>query len=301
MSDVAPGSVSLEDDNSAQFDAPPPTPEAPAATPPEPVASEDTEPEGVVVNPNGEKLVPLNVVADLRGKVRETKSALEAKDAEIAALKDIKAKYDQVAGEWQAVQPLIQQLKNQPPPPPATPKPAGPLSPQDAIEYAKDLDLYKADGTPDVDRAQRLAARQQTLAQQSAQQLVQPIYAHTAQQQSRLQLEQMAQMKGPNGIAVDRGTLEQIWGMIAPEMSARPEVAAMLWRQALAETVLNGKYKAPVTAPPPPVQTESLGGTAPVRELSQIDRNMMQAATIKPKEYETISANFKPGQSNSLE
>lgn len=261
-------------------------------------AGEDTEPEGTIVNPNGEKLVPLSALAAKRQEATTAKAALAEKEALIASLQEKATKYDQVAGEWQAVQPLIQQLKNGQQPPQA---PQAPQVNEQALNYAKYLDLYKADGTPDVDRAQRIMDLNAAQARETAQQMVQPLYQHSAQQQSALLRERVASQAAPNGIVVDRAILDQIWSMVPAEMSARPEVAAMLWRQALADTVLSGKYKAPVTAPPPPVQTESLGGSAPVRELSQVDRNMIQAAQIKPSEYEKTAANYKPGASNSLE
>lgn len=300
MSELAPGSVSLEEDNSASFEPPTqePAAEAPATPPPAQAATEDTEPEGTIVNPGGEKLVPLGALASVREKVREKESALAAKDAEIAALKDKASKWDAAAGEWQAVQPLIRQIKNGQYQQPA---PAKPVVNEKAVEYAKFLDLYKTDGTPDVERAQRILDLNAAQAQEAARHVVQPLYQHTAQQQSALLREKVAATQAPNGVTVDRAILDQIWSMVPPEMSARPEVAAMLWRQALADTVLQGKYKAPVTPPPPPAHTESLGGNAPTRELSQIDRNAMQAASIKPSDYEKIAGNFKPGQNNSLE
>jgi hypothetical protein len=101
---------------------------------------------------------------------------------------------------------------------------------------------------------------------------------------------------------VDRAILQQIWSQVPAELSAQPGVASVLWRQAVAETVLSGKFRAPVTPPPPPLVTESLGTSAPIpKELSHVDRGMMSAANIKPKEYESIAANFKPGQRNELE
>jgi hypothetical protein len=303
MSELAPGAVSLEDDNPSLETLAQPTPEAPAQT--EPTApqanAEDAEPEGTVVNPGGEKLVPLNVVADLRGKVRESKSALEAKEQEIAALREKATKYDQVAGEWQAAQPLIQQLRNGTYQPPAAQQAQVNAK---AVEYAKYLDLYKADGTPDVDRAQKILDHNAALARETAQQIVAPIYQQTAQTQSANNFEQAANFKDKNGLQVDRGILQQIWSQVPPELSSQPGVASVLWRQAVAETVMAGKWKPSNTVTPPaqPVFTESLGTTsAPRPELSHVDRGLMQAASIGAKDYEKISANFKPGQRNELE
>ena len=304
MNELAPGSLSLEDENPSleslsQPETPPPTPDTPAPPVDNAAPAEDAEPEGTVVNPNGEKLVPLNVVADLRGKVRDTKAEIATRDAKIAELEAQTRDIERIRAEWQVVQPLIQQLKQPQSPAQA---PAGPLNAQEALEYAKDLDLYKADGTPDVDRAQRLAARQQAIAQTQAQALVQPLYANTAQAQSSAHFEQAANFKDKNGVQVDRDTLKQIWSMVPAELSAQPGVAGILYKVALAESITGGKYKTPVQAPPPPVITESLGGgTGAPKELSTLDRAMMSAGQIKSKDYEDISARFKPGATNVLE
>lgn len=307
MSELAPGSVSLEEDASAQFTQEPtpeapPAPEAPAETQQTAPPADDPEPEGTIVNPNGEKLVPLSALAAKRQEASTAKAALAERDAKIAALEQKAQKLDQIQGDWQRVQPLIQQLQSGQFPPPQAPAPAGPLSPQDAIDYAKDLDLYKADGSPDVDRAQRLAARQQSLAERSAQQAVQPLYQNNAQQQSAVNFQTALNFKDKNGVQIDKPTLERVWGMMPAEMSARPEIAGVLYKIAVAEMVQAGAYKTPTQAPPPPLITESLGGngTAP-RELSKLDRDIIAAGQIKVKDYESISSAFKPGQINALE
>jgi hypothetical protein len=301
MNELAPGSVSLEDDNpSLESLSQPPEPEPPAPEPPPQAAAnpDDVEPEGVVVNPSGEKLVPLKALVATREKAREKDAALEAKEQEIIALREKATKYDQVAGEWQAAQPLLQQLRNGS----YQPAPQKPQVNEKAAEYAKFLDLYKSDGTPDVERAQKILDLNAATAREQAQQMVQPLYQQTAQSQSAAHFEQAATFKDKNGIQVDRAILQQIWSQVPAELSAQPGVASVLWRQAVAETVLSGKFRAPVTPPPPPLVTESLGTSAPIpKELSHVDRGMMSAANIKPKEYESIAANFKPGQRNELE
>jgi hypothetical protein len=301
MSELPAGSVSLEDDNPTleSLSQPPPAPETPADAPAASVQEPDSDPEGTVVNPGGEKLVPLNVVADLRGKVRESKAALEAKEQEIAALRDKASKFDQVEGEWKAVQPLVQQIKNGTYQPPAPPRQQ---VNEKAVEYAKYLDLYKVDGTPDVDRAQKILELNAAQARETAQQLVQPIYATHAQAQSAAHFEQAANFKAPNGIQADREVLRQIWSQVPPDLSAQPGVAMVLWRQAIAESALKGGLRAPVTPPPPALVTESLGAPSPTTQtLTAADRNMMSAASIGQKDYEKISAQYKPGERNSLE
>lgn len=298
MSELPAGTLSLEDDAPPPPPVDPPAPPAPESHAP-PANQEDADPEGTVVNPGGEKLVPLSVVA----KLREEKRTLHA---EIGTLKPKAEKVDQIVQEWQAAQPMLErakQLANQPPPQTTPPAPKGPLSDQEALEYAKDLDLYKADGQPDTDRAQRLASKQQAIAEKQAQQYVQPLVQHTAATQSRANFEQAAAFKDQNtGIIADRGILQSIWSNVPPEISAQPHMARVLWAQAVAETVLQGKWK-PGNAPPPPppAHTESLGGGPGKVELDHVQRGFATAAGIKTKDFEEMSARFKPGERNSLE
>lgn len=292
MSELAAGSQSLEEREET-----PPAPETPPPPPDTPPDPNEAEPEGTVVNPGGEKLVPLSaLVAERHAKA--------AAKAEAAALKPKADQADAIAREWQAVQPLIEKVKNgtyQPNPP--TQKPAGPLSAEDAVEYAKDLDLYKADGTPDVDRAQRLAGRQQAIAQKQAQEYVAPLIQHTAQGQSRSNFEQAAAFKDAHGNSIDRDILQTVWNAVPPEMSAQPQIAAVLYRQALAEAVLAGKYKgAGAPPPPPPLHTEGVGGgnTAP-QTLTSADHSFRQAADMTEKQFTTIREKYQPGRTNALE
>lgn len=296
MNELAPGSLSLEDDQSAQIQPEPEAPAAPVAPPetPPPVAAttEDTDPEGTVVNPGGEKLVPLGALAATRQQLRAEKEARERIEAETEAAK---RELEQIRGDWQRVQPLITQLRQ---PPPAV----VPQVDAEAVQYARDLDLYKADGQPDVERARRILDHNARLADDRVKQAVQPLYQQTAQQQSAANFQTAANFTDKNGVKVDKAILQRIWGLVPPELSANPETAGVLYRQAVAEMVLSGAYKTPTQAPAPPVITESLGGnTSQSKELTALDRNMLTAASIKPKDYESIAANYKPGQTNALE
>jgi hypothetical protein len=295
MSDeVVAGSVSLEDDPAPVADPP-----APVADPP-PVAAnpEEAEPEGTVVNPGGEKLVPLSAL------VAQRREAATAK-AEAAALRPKAEKVDQVVREWQAAQPLLDKVRNgtYQPAPQQTPKPEGPLSADEAVEYAKYLDLYDTDGKPDTGRAQRVAALNAKVSEKQAQQYVAPLLQHTAQGQSRANLEQAANFKDQHGHQIDRGILESIWNQVPPEMSAQPQIAAVLYRQAIAEMVIQGKWKgASAAPPPPPVHTEGVGGgTAPAQTLDSRDHAFRTAGDMTEKHFTSIREKYQPGRTNSLE
>ena len=301
MSELAPGSMSLEEADQPQETTPaaPPAPETPPTPQQSAPEATDQDPDGTIEGSGGVKFVPLGAVVDLRGKVREKESALAAKEAEIAALKEKAEKFDKINGDWQRVEPLLQKLESGQFQPPQPPKPQ--INPA-AVEYAKLIDLYKSDGTPDVERAQKILDMNAAIAQQTAQAAVQPLYQTSAQQQSRALFEQVAALKDKNGVQVDRNILQRIWNLVPPEISQNPETARVLYGQAIAEMLWSGSYKQPSAPPPPPQFTESLGGnTTQTKELTELDRNIMSAAQMKSKDYESISANFKPGQRNALE
>src|SRR5688572_5329565 len=283
MSEIPAGSMSLEDDTPLSEVV---TPPEPVETPAPPVQAAEDEPEGTIVNPGGEKLVPLGALAGAREKARQANEAREALEAELATLRPKAALADQIKGEWDAVQPMIQSVRNgtyQPAKP--AEKPAGPLSEQEAVEYAKDLDLYKADGTPDTARAQRLAARQEALAEKQAARYVQPLQQQNAQTQSAANLNAVAQWKPPAGMAADPNILREVWTMLPAELTAQPNIARVMYSVALGEQVLRGGYKAPVQAPPPVVETASLGGGSDARpELSTRERDMISATGMKAKD-----------------
>ena len=300
MSELAPGSMSLEENVLPA--EPPAAPDPPALTEQTPPV-DDTDPEGTIEGSGGVKFVPLGAVVETRGRLKETKAELEAARAELATAKEKAALADQIKGEWDAAQPFIQSVKNGTYRPAAPVQaPAGPLTAQEAVEYAKDLDLYKADGTPDVERAQRLAARQESIAQRQTQAAIAPFQQQTAQQQSASNFEAVAGWKDKAGAQVDRGVLQQVWSQMPPEMTAQPNIAAVMYRVAMAESMLQGKYKGAPIAPPPVQITESLGGGNQAKpELSSFERNFLATTDMKPKDYEEISGRFKPGQHNSLE
>ena len=293
MTDEVPGSLSLDED------APPLDQQMGTETPP-PEPDAEPEPEGTVEIPTG-KVVPLQALQAERHAKKQEREARERLEQEVVGLRDKAGKLDQIAGEWQAVQPLIQQIQRGEYQKAAPKASAGPLSDAEAVEYAKDLDLYKVDGTPDTDRAQRLAARNQKLVEHQTQQALAPFAQQTATQQSRSLFEQAATMKDPSGATVDKNILQQFWQMVPAELSAQPQVATILHRVAVAESLIQGKYKG-LTTPPPVVETASLGGGgAPKDSLTAVDRRFLEASDMKSDEYTKIGSRFKPGQHNVLE
>lgn len=312
MSEQAPASLNLEDGTEAVGAAlvtpaptPEPTPDPPAPAPVAP-ATEDTDPEGTIEATGGVKFVPLDAVKAERARRKEAEKSAAEKEALAQQLADKAAKYDQTEAYLRQAQPIIETLRQrpeliklaqQPPPPEPT---AGPLTDQEAVEYAKDLDLYKADGTPDIARAQRLAARQQSLAERQARQAVAPIYQQSAIQQSAMMRQAILQMKDDAGNAkYDPAVLDQVWKLVPPEESAKPEIASAL--ATFADGLMYQRSRGRVVAPPPPVVTESVGGGKPAAQLDGTAEAMLRASGLTRKDYTAMRSEYKDGHTNSLE
>jgi hypothetical protein len=291
MSDELPiGSMTLEGDDGGEIVG------APITTP---VEAAEPEPEGTVEMPTG-KVVPLAALQSEREGRKAAAAEANALKERLTAAEAKAAQLDQIAGEWAQVQPLINSVRNGTYQPPAPPKVEQTLSEAEAIDYAKDLDLYKPDGKPDVDRAQRLAARQERLSQQAAARAIAPLHATEAQRASDDMRQRIAGLKDATGFQVPAEFIDQVWKVVPAELSAQPNVAGVLHRVALAEAILAGKHPAmKAGAPPPVVPTASLGGGR--QGEAPVDSRFATAAGISQKVFKETAAAYKPGHSNVLE
>lgn len=299
-SELPAGAMSLEPDEDTAIVGAVADPTVPL------VDADDADPEGTITIPSG-KVVPVGAVQAERGRRKEAEKALTAKDAEIATLKAKADKYDQVEPQIRAAMPIIEGIQRRPDlvaqlnqPAPVAKEAAGPLTADEAVEYAKDFDLFTPEGKPDVDRAQRIAKRHETMNARSTANAIAPFAQNEAQRQSQTLYRQVASYKDAQGNTVDATILKNIWNLIPAEQSSKPEVAGVLYRMALAEQMIQGK--GPKPGLPPVVQTEGVGQrTTQNTTITGIDTQMMKAAGIAEKDYTATASRFKPGQSNSLE
>lgn len=301
MSDeIAPGSVSLEEPETLDDQA--------AITGPDLSAPvEEEEPAGTITASEHVKFVPFGAVKEERAKRQELAKTNEALSARLAEAQAKADQWDRMRPAVEQAMPLIDKLRGRADllaqldkPPVAPAAPAGPLTPQDAIDFAKDMDLYTPEGTPDVERAQRLAARQEAIAATQAQRMVAPYEAQNVAHQSAQMRAQIAQMKDANGDTVPAQVLDLLWGAVPPELSARPEVASVLYYAAKGYASHTTKGGPPM--PSPVVPTEGLGPNrtgAPT--LSAMDERVMKAAGMSRKEFTEASARFTPGTHTVLE
>lgn len=302
-------SVSLEEPAPGHVAPPAETPATPPAAPdppPAPTTPDEAEPEGTIGTPDGQKFVPLAALQAERGK---RKTAVSAKDQEIATLRDKAQRYDEASGYLQQARPYIEALRTnpglvqqiqRPQPPPSEPQ--GPLTPQEAEEYAKDFDLYTTDGKPDIVRAQRIAARQEKLAERKAQQMVTPLVQTEAHRQASALYQQQLQQPEINGFKIDPKFLNEAWSVVPPEMiAANPAVAEIMKYVAAGRQALSGQKPMPV-APPPPVPTEGAGGGQPSpQSLNTTSEKFASASGMKRDQFLETRNRYTPGQNNSLE
>lgn len=280
----------------------PPEPQTPPEPPPNP---EDADPEGTITGEGGIKFVPLGAVIAERGKRKEAEGKLK----DLPTLQQKAAAYDSASAYLEQARPVIEAVKRrpdlirlaqEPAPPPA--EPAGPLTLQEAEEFAKDLQLYLPDGKLDVATAQRIAARQDRIAERRATATVAPLQQTEATRQSSAYFAHYASQKDPSGNAlVDVNVLREVWAGVPPEMSAKPEVAQVLYLTAMGKQVVEGKAPR-ITAPPPVVPTESVGGVKPPSgDLSETELKFMRAGGMKREEFIKVRDQYKPGSAFKFE
>ena len=301
--DLAPGAVSLEDDQAPEAVI------AEGATmtgpdPATPVEQDEEEPAGTITASENVKFVPFGAVKEERLKRQEATKAVEAMRAQLAEAQAKADQWDRMRPAVEQAMPLIDRLRGradllaQLDKPPEVP--AGPLAPQEAIDYAKDMDLYTQEGQPDVERAQRLAARQEAIAAKQAQRMVAPYEAQTMAHQSQQMRAHLAAMKDANGETVSQAALDLIWQSVPPELSSRPEVASVLYYAAKGYAAHNAKGGGAL--PSPVVPTEGLGGSRTATPaLSGVEERVRKAAGMSVKDFTASAGRFKPGERTVLE
>src|SRR3990167_1397746 len=190
MSDINPNAISLEDASpDAQIES---LPTAQEPSPPE-TPDDEAVPEGAVEH-QGQRMVPVSVLAAERRRVRET-TAAAIREKELAPLQQTEQQLRNALNEARPYIDLIKQHGVPKPPPPV----AGVdrISDERAERYARRFELYDGKtGQPDLSRAKAILAEQQQDIEQAAtaaaQAAVGPITSASAQSQSRENFARMA-------------------------------------------------------------------------------------------------------------
>src|SRR5687767_12164816 len=219
------GSVSMSLEDTPEITGPTPTPavtqEPPQPTPPPAPEAEDADPDGTISGAGGIKFVPLGAVKAERERRQAAEKAAKDKDAEVASYKEKALKYDEAAGYLQQAKPIIEKIRSRPdilkladqPPAPVTPV-VDPALEAEALEMAKDLDLFLPDGKHDIAKALRILQRTDQRAAKQAQQAVSPILQTEAQRQSQAYYQHFLNQPEVNGVKVDPRFLQETWNSV---------------------------------------------------------------------------------------
>ncbi len=279
----------------ADLESPDPTPvAAEPVAPVEPTDPDAHEPEGTQ-DISGQKMVPLAALVEAR--------------REKAAFKEKAAQYDQTIGYVQQIKPYVEFLQANPGVMSRTTQETAPTSvtttqPADegAMELARTLDLYTANGEPDVIRAQKVQRIIKTAAKSEAESEVAPLRESTTRERSGFMYQRALVTKAPDGRTPDRTTLDRLWANTDPRISATEEGAAGLVAMALGLQVMQGTAAAPQAPLAPPLHTEAPGGRTPNRApLSALDQGIAKLRGIDEKTYAERTKGFVPGRPSVLE
>jgi hypothetical protein len=251
--------------------------------------------------------------------------------AELATLKpsaqratELEQQIQTLQGTIQQMQPVVQAYQayvaaqQAQPPAPAQP------SAEDTAELeevARDLDLYTADGKPDLEKARRQIERMDKRAQKIAREAVAPMQAQDVQREANYMLARAKATKAPNGLAPDPKILEAVWAKVDPRLAASPDGAKHLWAQAYAFTHMQQAQGAPAAtppagtvrdasgrfvpaaaaaaqAPPPPLYTPKAGGAQgpATTALSTEEQKFLKASGMTEKEYLESAARMPGGR-----
>ena len=316
MDGLTAGSVTLEGDTPTIVGGPPVAAPVAPVEPATPPVEEETV-EGVTLDLRGQKLVPLQALQAARADTKALKAQLHAAQdlqAEVETLRGKAQTADQVSAWVESVRPLLTKLKDRPdlvqqvmsgaPAPvvaPTAPVEADVLSPADAEELARTLELYTPEGQPDLVRAQKMARINQKMAAKQAAETFAPVREQMAAGQSGTLRTQYAAMKDKAGRTVSPQVLDQMWNLVPAELIARdPNVAGVLYYAAKGYAAHHGLDE-PSAPPSVPVVTETPGGQrSPQHTLTELDRRFARTMGSE-KTYTETAAHYRPGAINVLE
>lgn len=278
-------------------EAPPPdTPADDAAAPLDEDAQLDAAlAEQTIDLPEGEKLVPLSAVTTVREKLKESKAALRTATEGSARAQQLEQRIDELSQQLAQVAPKAQAYDAAV----AAQQPvhhAPPEEDAEALAFAQNLDLYTAEGKPDVAKAKAILGIVDKRATQQAQAQVGPLARHTISQQSQVMLARAKATVLPNGAKPDPEALDAIWGRLDPAITATKEGAQQAFVVALGYSRGTAQAAAPVARAtdgtftkadlPAPLHTEQAGGKdTPSLALNETERKYLKASGMTEAEY----------------
>lgn len=278
MSDDAPIVVADAADLPAHASVQPPLTAAHA----EPPAPE------LPAEPDADSYVPVAALHAVRQENRGLKDSIAQANAQI----------QQLHGLQQQVADLSQRLAQSTPPP----APAPSVNDDEARAWAIQQQIYKTDGSgqPDLDAAKRSLQMVEARAREIAQQAVAPVYEQTARDRSQRHREQLSQLRDPAGRPIDPRAIDQVYGILPPEITSNPNAA--IWVAMMAAGAERFSQPAqPQPAAMAPVYSERAGGRPSGPVVTDFEARALKATGRDLKQHAAALANFKPGEPNALE
>lgn len=283
-------------------ETPDPTPETPPTAPPA-----EPEPEAPLTEA---ELAEVERTIDVEGVKQVDARALKEARKQARELKQKADQYDQVVGYVNQVRPYIDFLQANPtlmtrthqetqPTPTTTTQPVDPK----AETLAKTLDLYTADGKPDVARAQVIRDMVKAEANEQATAQIRPLEESTTRERSQFMYQRALVTKAPDGRAVNQAVLDALWSRTDPKITSTEEGAAGIVAMALGLSLMQGTTQPAPTAPAaPPLHTEPAGSRNTARApLSALDERIATIRGIDQKTYAERVKGFQSGRPNVLE
>lgn len=287
-----------EPELTADFDVTPPAEPAEPVAPPVDQAVPPPDP----IEEESDVTVPVGVAKALREELKQAK----AQAAEAARLR---AELDSARPYVEFLQQNKHLLEQRPP---APAPPPDPKTDPALIEYARTLDLYTAEGQPDVARAQKLREMTRAEAEAVARATLAPVAAQTYEQRAAANLSQVMEVTKANGTPLEEQYLIQavqsVTGRVprekAVEILSDPAAVNLLALTALGLQAASKKAPAaptaPVAQPGPVLDVERPGGPGQI-QMSEDSRRLMRIAGVSEKQYVESAKRYVPGKSNSLE
>jgi len=250
-------------------------------------AGDDDDLEQHAVEAGGRKLIPLEEAAKLRQSRRDLKGQVETLTHQVEQLKPWVTFGQQAKPIIDALQknPTVWQAIQRGEVPAATVTPKDEASEELAL-FAKSLDLYDANGQPDIGRAKTIQAVITKTAKTLVDQEIKPIATTTARDRSHVNLQRMAGYKGPSGKTVDPKVLQAVWQLVPAELSAHDDVAQVLTLAAAGYQSLFNKDQ-PTVEPEvsEPLIIEAAGGRGGPIRLTQVQSRAAKDIGLSDAEF----------------
>lgn len=243
-------------------------------------AAEETETAGSVVEVKGQRMVPVEQLAEARKDKRFAKEKLEATEAELTTLRTFADQAQPILQRIQSDPELLEAVKAG-----RLPDRAPETEDTSALaELAKTLDLFDASGKPDLARAQKLNDLVQAHAKTLVDAQIKPLADRTAEQQSTVNLERLKQMRLPDGTSVDPSILDSWFAALGAEKTQDPNVANTALMQSIGHQVLTGKkFSRPVSAP---IVTDTAGGRTSRVELDTTHKKIAKELGVSTDSFQ---------------